>query len=178
MKIAVGSKNIAKVTAVTKAAASYWPDAEVNGYDVPSGVAAQPLGHNETCEGALNRAHAALLADETAQLGIGLEGGVVEYMGQPVMMGYVAITDGEREVVVPTVGTPLPQDWGTALKNGAELRPYVLAAGLPYDYAQGVVGLLTNGSVLRDDGFAMAVRCGLAPWLNPAAYAGTQEKAA
>ena len=170
-KLSVGSKNLAKVSAVAAAARHYWGEqAVVVGHDVPSGVRAQPLGHEETQQGALARARAALLAEPGATLGLGLEGGVVLLAGQPVMMGYVAITDGHQHVVVPTVGTPLPLAWAEALERGAELRPFVQASGHAYDYKQGVVGLLTNGALQRDDTFRAAVTTALAPWVNPSLY--------
>jgi inosine/xanthosine triphosphatase len=172
-RLAVGSKNVAKVQAVLAAARHYWGEAaQVVGREVPSGVRAQPLGHEETQAGALARARGALQLEPGAALGLGLEGGVVALLGRPVMMGYVAITDGAREVVVPTVGTPLPPAWARALEEGAELRPFVQAAGLPYDYHQGVVGLLTRGALQRDDTFRAAVLTGLSPWVNPAPYEG------
>lgn len=169
MKIIVGSKNAAKISAVQKGAGAYWSNVEISGEDVESGVPAQPIGMDETMQGALNRARSAQALG--ADLGVGLEGGVMQVGGQWVMFGFVAITDGEREVSVPTAGTPLPHAWGEAMKNGGELRPYVLAAGLPYDYTKGVVGLLTNDVVSRDDGFASAIKTALAPWVNPQAYA-------
>jgi inosine/xanthosine triphosphatase len=176
MKIIVGSKNAAKVKAVQDGARVYWPEAVVEGYDVASGVSAQPLSNEETMQGALNRARAAHALG--ADLGIGLEAGVVDVNGGPIMMGYVGITDGVREVVVPSVGTPLPHSWGEAMKNGGELRPHVIAAGLPYDYTKGVLGLLTDGKVMRDEGFGMAVKTALVPWVNPAAFGAEEEAAA
>ena len=169
MKIIVGSKNVAKVAAVEKGAAAYWPEAMVSGEDVASGVSNQPIGFDETMQGAVNRAKAALALGAT--LGVGLEGGVMQVGGQWMMFGFVAVTDGTRDVAVPTNGTPLPQAWGDAMAAGGELRPYVLEAGLPYDYAKGVVGLLTNDVVKRDEGFGQALKCALAPWVNPQAYA-------
>ncbi len=169
MKIVVGSLNTAKVKAAELGCAAYWPDAEVSGADVPSGVPAQPIGLEQTREGAINRARAAHALG--ADLGIGLEGGVMKMSGAWIMFGFVAITDGESEVAVMTAGTPLPHAWGEAMANGGELRPHVLAAGLPYDYAKGVVGLLTNNKVTRDEGFGSAIRTALAPWVNPAAFA-------
>lgn len=174
--VIVGSKNAAKVAAVQQGVGLYWPGVTVRGEDVASGVSNQPLGHEETLTGALNRARAAKALG--ADLGVGLEGGVVEIHGTPVMMGYVAVTDGQREVVVPTNGTPLPQSWGKALADGAELRPYVIEAGLPYDYATGVIGTLTNGKVRRDQGFALALQSALVPWVNGSAYAGDTAAAA
>lgn len=169
MKIIVGSKNVAKIAAVEKGAGAYWPQAAVSGEDVESGVSAQPIGLDETREGALNRARAAKALG--GDLGVGLEGGVIKLGSDWMMFGFVAITDGSREVAVTTAGTPLPHAWGEAMAAGGELRPYVLAAGLPYDYKKGVVGLLTNDVVSRDDGFAGAVKTALAPWIKPEAYA-------
>lgn len=168
MKIIVGSRNTAKVAAVQKGVASYWPGALVEAIDADSGVSAQPIGVEETRRGALNRARTAQKAG--ADLGVGLEGGVWQIEGQWMMFGFVAISDGIKEVAVTTAGTPLPHAWGEAMKAGGELRPHVIAAGLPYDYAIGVVGLLTNNMVRRDDGFGQAVMCALAPWVKPEAY--------
>lgn len=168
MKIMVGSKNSAKVAAVELGVHSYWPEAVVESMETDSGVSAQPIGLDETREGALNRARAAHAAG--ADLGVGLEGGVVEFGDEWIMMSFVAIYDGERAVAVPVTGTPLPHHWGEALRNGAELRPYVLEAGLPYDYKQGVIGLLTKGLLHRDEMFAMGVKTALAPWVLPEAY--------
>lgn len=167
--IIVGSKNAAKIAAVQQGVAVYWPTAQVTGEDVPSGVSAQPLGHEETLTGALNRARAAKALG--ADLGVGLEGGVVTIHGTPIMMSYVAITDGTREVVVPVTGMPLPQAWGEALAKGAELRPFVIASGLPYKHETGVCGTLTNDMLTRDGMFAYGVKSALVPWVNPSVYA-------
>jgi len=172
MKIAVGSLNAAKLAAVRQGVAAYWPEAEVVGHDVPSGVRPQPLGHEETIAGALNRARAALAAQPEATLGMGLEGGVVELHGWTVMMSYVAVVDANgREVVVPSTGTPLPHSWGMALWEGAELRPLVQAAGLPYSYQKGVNALLTNDQLTRDQLFAQTIMAALVPWVQVAAFA-------
>jgi inosine/xanthosine triphosphatase len=167
-RVIVGSKNAAKVRAVELGVRAYWPQAVVEGFEVESGVGAQPLGHEETLQGALNRARAAQKLG--GELGFGLEGGVVEIHNVPIMMSYVAVTDGRREIAVPVTGTPLPRAWGEALKNGAELRPFVVEAGLPYDYKGGVIGTLTNGLLTRDEMFAFAVKTALVPWVNPSPY--------
>ena len=169
--IAVGSKNVAKLAAVSKTCVAYWGEGvSVDGFDVPSGVPAMPLTHQEMIDGAVNRAKAALDESPSAQLGIGLEGGVADFDGVSMMMGYVSVTDGQKTVTVPTVGTPLPAPWAKALAEGAELRPFVIASGLEYDYTLGVVGLLTKGTVQRDEGFGMAVKTALVPWVNAGLY--------
>ena len=178
--IAVGSKSPPKITAVTNAARTYWGESvTISATEVPSNVPAQPLGHEETQQGAINRARAVLTATPGATLGIGLEGGVVDMAGNPVLMGYCAITDGMRTVVVPSAGIPLPHAWGEALKNGAELRPLLQAAGLMHQNdTDGTSGLLTNGAYKRDAMFTACVLTALAPWVNPVAYDITPIKAA
>jgi non-canonical (house-cleaning) NTP pyrophosphatase len=76
LRIVVGSTNPVKVGAVAAAFRQYYPDCDVVGVAVESGVAAQPMSEKETMNGARQRAHAALAADPTAQYGVGLEGGV------------------------------------------------------------------------------------------------------
>ena len=75
MKIIIGSKNPAKITAVKKA----FSDSEVEWIfmDIPSGVSEQPFSDDETIKGAKNRALNAL-KEGNGVFGIGLEGGVQE----------------------------------------------------------------------------------------------------
>lgn len=171
--IIVGSKNKAKIGAVTRGAATYWPAIQVSGQDVPSGVPDQPIGLEQTTQGAVNRAKAAyaLGAAKEGTLGVGLEGGVMDMAGRIVLFGVVAVYDGTRESAVTTMGTPLPDAWGEALKNGEELGPYIVRKFGDYNKTIGTMPFLTNNVVLREDVFAAAVCGALAPWVNPAAYA-------
>jgi len=75
LRVAVGSKNPAKIKAVHAAFERMQMEVEVVGIDVPSGVAAQPFSDEETITGAVNRAKA-VIGD--FDYGIGLEGGVAE----------------------------------------------------------------------------------------------------
>src|SRR5436309_1627853 len=75
--VAVGSTNPVKIGAVRAMIAQVWADARVDGVSVPSGVSDQPIGDDETIRGALARAAAARDALGT-ELGVGIEGGVVE----------------------------------------------------------------------------------------------------
>ena len=58
--ISVGSKNPVKVNAVANVVKRIWPDAEVIGVDVPSGISEQPRTDEEAISGAENRAIAAM----------------------------------------------------------------------------------------------------------------------
>lgn len=168
--IIVGSKNKAKLKAVTDAAACYWADAAVEGREVPSGVPDQPLGLEQTTEGAVNRAKA-VHALGGCDLGVGLEGGVMELAGRPVLFGVVAVYDGARASAVTTCGVPLPDSWGEALRNGEELGPFVVRIFKDYNKTIGAAPFLTNNVVMRDDVFREAVKGALAPWVNTAAFA-------
>lgn len=79
MKIAVGSKNKAKIGAVEELLQDYphLAGAEVSGYDVSSEIAAQPLSLEETLRGARNRAKNAREAGN-ADYGVGIESGLIE----------------------------------------------------------------------------------------------------
>ena len=90
MHIFVGSHNPVKINSVINASSESWPDVVVEGFDVPSGIAEQPIGDKVTKTGAINRAKAVLAeglkkyevegfefaSDEV--LGVGLEGGVFD----------------------------------------------------------------------------------------------------
>jgi inosine/xanthosine triphosphatase len=78
MKIAVGSKNAAKVNAVAEILQDYshLSDAEVMGFDVSSEISPQPLTLEETLRGARNRAKNAF--DQGADYGVGIESGLIE----------------------------------------------------------------------------------------------------
>lgn len=74
MKIAIGTKNPTKVNAVKKVFGDTFTYVEVA---VQSGVSPQPFSDEETIQGAVNRARAAV-KETGADIGIGLEGGVQE----------------------------------------------------------------------------------------------------
>ncbi|MCP5404993.1 MAG: DUF84 family protein [Pseudomonadaceae bacterium] len=167
--VIVGSKNAAKLAAVTTGVQGYWPQAKVRGENVPSGVPDQPLGMEQTVQGAVNRAKAAHALG--ANLGIGLEGGVVELAERPVLLGIVAVFDGTQVSVSPTVGVPLPDAWGNALKAGEELGPFIVKKFNDYNKTIGTMPFLTHGRILREDAFTTAVIAALAPWVKPEAFA-------
>eukprot|EP00965_Chrysotila_dentata_P196144 6177409-Pleurochrysis_carterae.AAC.1 len=86
LRIAVGSRNPAKVEAARAGAAAAFPPSEigVSALDAPSGVPDQPWGDAQTRQGALNRARGAMQAfikqhGSTPEFAIGVEGGVVEF---------------------------------------------------------------------------------------------------
>ncbi|MCP5094237.1 MAG: DUF84 family protein, partial [Chloroflexi bacterium] len=92
MKVAVGTKNPVKITAVRTHILRVWPDAEIISVPVPTGVSEMPMTDDETILGATNRAIAARKAID-ADLGFGLEGGVHPHGSGLILHGWVVIVD-------------------------------------------------------------------------------------
>jgi len=85
VRVAVGTQNPCKITAVKDAFSATFPPEEYEiitlPYSIPSGVPDQPFGDSETKQGAINRARGAYSealnnSDHPADFGVGLEGGI------------------------------------------------------------------------------------------------------
>lgn len=75
--IAVGSENPVKITAVKNVMQKLLGNVKIYGVKVSSGAPPQPIGLSQTLEGALNRAEKALLKVTNADLGVGIEAGII-----------------------------------------------------------------------------------------------------
>jgi inosine/xanthosine triphosphatase len=171
-KVAVGSKNPVKIRAVSRVITQVWPEAEVVGVQVSSGVRAMPMDETECITGAAERARAAREALD-ADLGLGLEGGVEPRDGHLYLMGWVAVVDRHgRESLASGARIPLPPLVAAAVQAGQELGPVMddLTGREKTNHAEGAVGILTQGLVTRQRSFEAGVAYALAPWLNPEWY--------
>jgi inosine/xanthosine triphosphatase len=170
--IAVGSGNPVKIRAVSRVIARVWPEAEVVGVQVSSGVRAMPMNEAECIAGATERARAAReLLD--ADLGLGLEGGVQAADGRLYLSGWVAAVDRRgRESLASGARIPLPPQVAAAVQAGEELGPVMdrLTGREKTKHAEGAVGILTRGLVTRQGSFEAGVAYALVPWLNPEWY--------
>ncbi len=92
IKVAVGSKNPIKVSAVALAFKKMIGECEIISVSVPSGVPAMPLNFNQIINGSKNRAKAALELIG-ADYGVGLEGGFDDTDLGTFLIGFVAIVD-------------------------------------------------------------------------------------
>lgn len=172
MKIAVGSTNPVKVTAVRNTVLRVWPDAEVTAVAVPSGVSNMPMSDKETLAGAQNRATAAREALD-ADLGIGLEGGVQSEPFGLVLHGWVVVVARDGRVGIGGGGRlPLPDRIAQKVLAGQELGDVMDIVLNDHNTKQkgGAVGALTNELVLREETFALAVAYALAPFVSPQLY--------
>jgi inosine/xanthosine triphosphatase len=158
MRIVIGSKNPAKITAVKNCFSDQ--EAEIVALDIPSGVNAQPFSDEETIKGAINRALGALREGNGA-IGIGLEGGVQETSAGLLIVNWGALASENREpFIAGGARFLLPEEIAIRLRAGEELGPVM------DDYAkqqnvrkhEGAVGIFTNGLVNRVDMFTHVMK--------------------
>lgn len=170
--VAVGSTNPVKVGAARRIFAQFLPDARILPVNVPSGVPDQPVGDDETMQGAEARARAALEATG-AEWGVGLEGGVT-FRGEDCWMnGFCAVVHRDGRVGIGR-GTQflLPPSIGKGVRAGGEVGPLMDQLTGQHNIKQqgGAIGFFTNGAILREDAFAMMVAAALVRFFHPELY--------
>src|SRR5258706_15442085 len=168
----VGSSNPAKLEAVHRALARLAPGCTVESVSVASGVNAQPIGDEETREGATKRARTALAASG-ADVAFGLEGGVIFEGHVPWLVSWVAAIDRDgRTGEASGLRMRLPAVAAARLRAGDELGDVIddLFNVRASKQQAGAIGLLTEGFVSRTDAFADLVAMACAPLLRPDLY--------
>jgi inosine/xanthosine triphosphatase len=171
-RAAVGSTNPAKLEAVHRALARLAPGCTVEGVVVPSGVGAQPFGDEVTRGGAMTRARTAL-ATSGADVGFGLEGGVILEGDVPWLVSWVAVVDRDgRTGEASGLRMRLPHIAAARLRAGDELGDVIddLFSVHASKQHAGAIGLLTEGFVSRTDAFADLVAMACAPLIRPDLY--------
>lgn len=165
-RIAVGSRNPVKMGAVTQVVRQWQASAQIEGVAVPSGVPEQPLGDDETRRGAMARARAARAALD-ADIGIGIEGGVVDDDGTSMRTcawAAVSLRDG-REFIGGSLAMPLPPAVAALVRRGVELGHAMdaITGGQDTKHGAGAVGILTNGLIDRQRAYEVLVTYALSP---------------
>ena len=171
-RIGVGSTNPVKIAAVRMVVTRAFPAAEVIGLSVDSGVSEQPWGDEEARLGARNRARA-VLAAAGSDLGVGLEGGVLETELGLVTCAWCIIVDREGQIGVGGgVHMRLPPSVAGVLRGGGELGPAMdqLTGQHNTKQAQGAVGILTGGLSDRRSAYGQLVAMALAPFVKTEYY--------
>ncbi|HEY4130736.1 MAG TPA: inosine/xanthosine triphosphatase [Gemmatimonadaceae bacterium] len=171
--IAVGSTNPVKCEAVRAVMASVAPSARVEGVGVSSTVSDQPFGDDETIRGAMARARAAREA-MGAELGVGIEGGVVEERdGSMRTCAWAVIVDASgASGVGGSLAMPLPDAVAAMVRDGVELGHAMdrLIGEHDTKRGKGAVGILTAGLVDRQRAYEVLVQYALAPFMTPELY--------
>lgn len=165
--------NPVKVGATRAVITARWPSARVERISVPSTVRDQPFGDDETIAGAVARATAAREALD-ADLGVGIEGGVVEQAdGTMRTCAWAAIVDARgRQGVGGSLAMPLPSTVAALIRDGLELGHAMdrLVGAHDTKHGAGAVGILTDGMVDRQRAYEVLVTYALAPFVTPSLY--------
>ncbi len=158
MRVAIGSKNPAKVNAVKEAFKDY--PYEIVSVDADSGVSDQPMSDDETIKGAVNRAKQAAEKGE-AEIGIGLEGGVQQTPYGLMLCNFGALAvKGQEPIIAGGARIPLPEEIAEKLLAGAELGPVMdeYANKLNVRKNEGAIGIFTNGQINRSEMFTHVMK--------------------
>ena len=159
--VAIGSKNPAKIRAVSAAFQKVLPGETLDfiPIEVESGIADQPMSDNESILGAQSRAQAAMkLAN--ADFGVGLEGGLHE-LGSTWFTGNIACVvtrDAKYGYgLSPKVTVPLPVV--EAVKAGKNLSDAMHDVFGIKDIGKkdGLLGYMTDGHITRASASEQAV---------------------
>jgi inosine/xanthosine triphosphatase len=171
--VAVGSANPVKLAAARAVIATVAPAARFEALAVPSGVPDQPFGDEETIRGARARAIAAREVLD-ADLGVGLEGGVVDVaQGMRTCAWCVVVHRDGRSGTGGSLSMPLPDAVAAMIRDGEEL-------GLAMDrfartrgtkHGKGAVGILTGGRIDRQGAYEALVTYAMAPFITPELFA-------
>lgn len=166
LRVALGSKNPAKLRAVQSAFERMGIAVEVTGIDTPSKVSDQPFSDEETIQGALNRAKGAC---GSFDYGIGLEGGVAETPYGLFLCNWGAIVNQEGQAGIGGgVRVQLPEEIAEQVRSGQELGSVIddWACGQDIKKKEGTIGILTQNHITRSKMFEDVVICAFSRFMG------------
>ncbi len=175
MHVVVGSTNPVKISATEEAFKKIFPERSITvvGVKVSSGVPDMPMTTTDTIRGAVTRAKNALAADEMAEFGVGIEGGleVIEPHGWFLRAWVVLIEkSSQQQYLGSTFAMRLPDPLIRYMqKNDVDLARAIdeILQKKNVGRTTGVYGLLTNCLVDRRGAFVDAIVSAAWPLLTP-----------
>ncbi|MGB9718229.1 MAG: inosine/xanthosine triphosphatase [Thermoproteota archaeon] len=171
-RIAIGSKNPVKVKAVENVMRKIYSDVEIISLDVLADVSHTPLSDEECMKGALKRAKDAIELAK-ADLGIGMEGGIVKRLDRYFLTGWCIVVDKSGELAVGHGGgIELPKKIVEKVLGGEELGDVMdnILGIKETKRKMGAVGILTNGMVDRQEAWEKTLIYAMARKLKPELY--------
>lgn len=173
MLIAVGSTNPTKVRPVKTVFAHYFGIVKVKGVSVDSGVPEQPMGDEQTYQGALNRAQRALAKVPGAEYGVGIEGGLAQRSYGWFEYSQVVIVNRKGETGMgASSGLVLPNSVLQRIHQGENLEQAIDALFGTQQIGEGIgmFGVMTNRYVTRAVSVKQGVAFALARFLHADLY--------
>jgi inosine/xanthosine triphosphatase len=172
MKIKVGTHNPLKVRATRNVMEKIYTNVDVEGIEVDSGVGDQPIGLDETIQGAVNRARNAFL---DADLSVGIESGLLA--APHSITGYLdlqwcAIYDGERITLGVSAGFEYPPVVVEEVLKGQEVGEVMdeVTGVEKLGQKTGAVSILTKGLLDRTENTEQCVLMAMIPRMNSDLY--------
>lgn len=172
MKIKVGTHNPLKVRATRNVMEKIYTNVDVEGIEVDSGVGDQPIGLDETIQGAVNRARNAFL---DADLSVGIESGLLA--APHSITGYLdlqwcAIYDGERVTLGVSAGFEYPPVVVEEVLKGQEVGEVMdeVTGVEKLGQKTGAVSILTKGLLDRTENTEQCVLMAMIPRMNSDLY--------
>ena len=174
MKVIVGSKNPAKVTAVRQAFEKVFPESELEilGHPAKSEISDQPMNDMETLLGAHNRASSCSQDIPDADFWVGLEGGC-RFDGQDLeAYAWMVVKSRTKTGKARTSTFVLPPAVAELVKGGMELGS---ADDQVFNMSNskqqnGAVGILTKDLIDRTSYYEQALILALIPFVNEILY--------
>lgn len=178
MRVAVASKNPVKIEAAQKAFALVFPDVDFQfaGFSVDSGVPDQPVGDEETLQGARNRLeHVKELAPDSDYF-VAMEGGLIpDGDSFYATAWFVAENKGGVQGKARAATFDLPPSISKLIHDGMELGHATdqIFGESNTKHKNGAVGFLTNDIITRTVYYTHPLVCCLCPFVNPDLYTST-----
>ncbi|ADR23437.1 non-canonical purine NTP phosphatase [Marivirga tractuosa] len=168
LKVIIASKNPVKIAATKAAFQRKFREQsfEYEGMSVPSDVSDQPMTHNETQEGAYNRANNAKIKYPNADYWVGIEGGIHDDEFGMQAFAWMVVLTKEKLSQAQTAVFYLPEPIAKMVREGVELGE----ADDQYfgrsnsKQKDGAVGILTNGEIDRKAYYEHAMIMALIPF--------------
>lgn len=173
-KIVVASKNPVKVQSTLLGFQEMFNEDqfEAVGMSVPSGVSDQPMGDEETFQGAWNRAKGAQDAEPQADFWVGIEGGNIRQGEEMEVMAWVVVLHQKGMGKARSAGFFLPPKIVDLVNQGYELgHADDIVFGVDNSkQTSGSTGLLTDNVMNRIRFYVPTVILALIPFKKPDLY--------
>ena len=173
MIVQVGSENPVKVQATRNVLNRFYKNLSISSVHVHSGVPDQPIGLDQTIEGAINRAVEACLPG--CDLGVGIESGLLETprtISGYVDMQWCAIHDGDKTTLGVSSGFEYPPSVVQEVLNGKEVGDVMdeITGVDNLGEKAGAISFLSRGTVNRTANTEQCVIMAMIPRLNKGIY--------
>lgn len=169
--VIVASQNPVKIDAAEQGFKRIFPGEAFTfrGCSVPSGVNTQPMTHEETARGALNRAQNAAQAFPDAVYSMGIEGGVQVVNTQLEVFAYIVVLRDGRIGKAQTGVFTLPREVAQLVQQGMELGEADdrIFGRSNSKQQNGSIGILTDDALTRTEYYVQAVIMALIPFKQP-----------